>query len=73
MYFSDAAALVLILLIVLCCLFVLVVWIWAIVDILRSRFDSDTTKLIWILLVVFLPLLGTLLYWIIGRGQRQSM
>lgn len=69
---SDAAAIFLILLIVFFCLFVVLIWIWAIVDILRSRFDSDTTKLIWIILVIFLPLLGTILYWIVGRGQRQA-
>jgi hypothetical protein len=48
----------------------LALWIWAIVDIINSRFREDSTKIIWILLVIFLPFLGTLLYFVIGREQR---
>lgn len=48
----------------------LILWIWAIVDIINSRFREDSTKIIWILLVIFLPFLGTLLYYVIGREQR---
>ncbi|MBX6379411.1 phospholipase D-like protein [Thermoflavifilum aggregans] len=61
-----------IVLIVLFCLFLLLIWIWTLVDILRSRFDSDTTKLIWVIVIIFLPVLGVILYWIVGREQRQS-
>ncbi|MBO9565619.1 MAG: PLDc_N domain-containing protein [Niastella sp.] len=48
----------------------LVLWIWAIVDIINSRFREDSTKIIWILLVIFLPFLGTLLHFVVGREQR---
>lgn len=48
----------------------LVLWIWAIVDIVNSRFREDSTKIIWILLVIFLPFLGTILYYFVGREQR---
>jgi hypothetical protein len=48
----------------------LALWIWAIVDIINSRFREDSTKIIWILLVIFLPFLGTLLYFVVGREQR---
>jgi len=51
-------------------LLVLILWIWALVDIIKSRFNSDTTKIIWIVVVILLPLLGSILYLIIGRGQR---
>ncbi|SFV34944.1 PLDc N-terminal domain-containing protein [Thermoflavifilum thermophilum] len=61
-----------IVLIVLFCLFLLLIWIWTLVDILRSRFDSDTTKLIWVIVIILLPVLGMILYWIVGREQRQS-
>lgn len=39
-------------------------------DIVKSRFREDTTKIIWILLVIFLPFIGTILYFVIGREQR---
>lgn len=48
----------------------LALWIWALVDIINSRFREDTTKIIWCLLVIFLPFIGTLLYFVIGREQR---
>lgn len=48
----------------------LILWVWAIIDIINSRFREDSTKIIWILLVIFLPFLGTLLYYVVGRQQR---
>ncbi|SFV34948.1 Phospholipase_D-nuclease N-terminal [Thermoflavifilum thermophilum] len=53
-------------------LLTLILWIWALVDIIKSRFNSDTTKIIWIVVVILLPLLGSILYLIIGRSQRVS-
>ena len=47
-------------------LVVLVLWIVAIVQILQSSRDG-MSKLIWILVVLFLPILGTILWFIIGR------
>lgn len=46
--------------------------LFALIDIIRSRFESDMTKLIWVLVVIFMPFLGTLVYLAIGRGQRIS-
>jgi len=43
----------------------LIAWIIGIVQILQSNMDS-TKKLIWILIVVFLPLIGTILWFVIG-------
>ena len=46
-----------------------ILWIIALVDILKSNFQKDN-KLIWILVVVFLPIIGAILYFIIGRKQK---
>lgn len=40
------------------------------VDVLRSEFNPSQNKLIWVLVTILIPILGTLLYWIIGRSQR---
>jgi len=48
----------------------LALWIFALVDIVRSRFRQDTTRIVWILIVIFLPVIGTILYYLIGREQR---
>jgi glucan phosphoethanolaminetransferase (alkaline phosphatase superfamily) len=47
-----------------------VLWIWAIVDLLRSTFSSETNKLIWALVIVFIPFIGSILYLVIGRNQK---
>jgi hypothetical protein len=42
----------------------------AIVSILKSGADSGT-KLLWIVVVVLLPLLGMILYFLMGPGRRK--
>lgn len=41
----------------------------AIIDILRHQF-KDNEKLIWVLVVLFMPLVGTVLYLALGRKKR---
>jgi len=50
-------------------LLVLLFPIVALVDVLRNNF-KDNDKIIWILLIIFLPILGAVLYFLIGRGKR---
>lgn len=47
-------------------LIILICWIVAIVQIIQSGKDG-TSKLIWILVVLFLPIIGTILWFLIGR------
>lgn len=42
----------------------------ALIDILKSEFEPHQNKVIWVIVVILLPVLGSILYWIIGRGQR---
>jgi hypothetical protein len=51
-------------------LVVAVLWLVALVDILKSEFKDGLTKVIWLLLVIFLPFLGSILYFFIGRDQK---
>ncbi len=52
-------------------LFVLFVPIWliAFVDILKNDFKGND-KLIWLLVVIFVPFIGPLCYFFIGRKQK---
>ena len=45
-----------------------VLWIIAIVDVLVNKFKGKN-KILWILIILFLPVLGAILYLIIGRKQ----
>lgn len=43
-------------------LLVIALWFWAIIDISRSRFKNPTMNTVWLLAVLFFPLLGSILY-----------
>lgn len=44
-------------------------WLWSLIDILKGEF-SGFNKIIWLLLVIFIPFLGMVLYLIVGRKQK---
>ena len=45
---------------------VIIIDVLVIIDILRSNKDTEK-KLLWIIAVIFLPILGPILYYVIGR------
>jgi len=47
------------------------IWIWALVDILTSKFKEDLMQIVWLLVVFFLPFLGVVLYLLIGRTMKR--
>lgn len=42
----------------------------ALVDIIRSDFRDSNTKLIWVIIVIFVPVIGSILYFIMGSKQK---
>ncbi|MHA7130465.1 PLDc N-terminal domain-containing protein [Algoriphagus namhaensis] len=46
------------------------IYAYAIYDVVVSNFHNSNDKLIWILIVVLLPFLGTLLWFLVGRAKR---
>ena len=48
----------------------ILVYAFTIYDVVRSRFANQTDKLIWILIVLLVPFLGTILWFAIGRDKR---
>lgn len=49
-----------------------IMMVGALIDILRSKFTDSQNKLVWVVLVIFLPFVGPLLYLLIGRGQKEK-
>ncbi|MDF4202466.1 PLD nuclease N-terminal domain-containing protein [Maribacter sp. SA7] len=47
----------------------LLVWVYCIVDVLRHKFKNDG-KITWFLIVLFLPVLGSILYLSSGKNRR---
>ena len=48
----------------------LAIYAYTIYDVVISNFANETDKLIWILIVILVPLLGTVPWFLIGRGKR---
>ena len=48
----------------------IILWATAIVDIARSRFDTDSTKIVWMLVVIFTGIIGAIIYFLAGRQSR---
>ena len=48
---------------------IIVFWLWSLIDILKSDFQGSG-KIVWLLVVFFLSLLGSILYFFIGRKQK---
>jgi hypothetical protein len=46
-------------------------WIWMLVDALMNETDS-TEKIVWVLVIVFLPVIGSLIYFFARRSQRTA-
>lgn len=46
-----------------------ILWIWALVDCLKNEF-SGSNKIVWVIVIIFFPVVGPILYFIIGRGQK---
>lgn len=47
-------------------------YVVALIDILVSTFESTNTKLLWIIIVLFAPVIGSFIYFAIGMGQKVS-
>ncbi len=48
----------------------IIFWFWAFIDILKSDFEDNIIKLIWLLVVFFLSVPGAILYYFIGQKQK---
>ncbi|WP_194776669.1 PLDc N-terminal domain-containing protein [Pararhodonellum marinum] len=46
------------------------IYFFTLVDVIRCEFRDSKNKLIWIVIVVLLPLIGTLLWFFVGRKKR---
>ncbi|RIW18396.1 hypothetical protein D0X99_01535 [Algoriphagus lacus] len=48
----------------------IIVYFYTIYEVVSSRFANSNDKLIWVLIVLLLPLLGTILWFAVGRNKR---
>ncbi len=46
-----------------------ILFLWALIDVIRRQFPNPNDKILWILLVILIGWLGPILYLIIGRKK----
>ncbi|RPD46694.1 PLDc_N domain-containing protein [Paracnuella aquatica] len=51
-------------------LLLIVLWAAALWDVVRSQFANANDKLVWVLVVLFAPVLGMLFYFLAGRKNK---
>ncbi len=44
-------------------------WLVELIDVVRRRFPEPSTKIIWVLVVIFTHFIGALVYCFVGRKQ----
>ncbi len=50
-----------------------ILWIYCLIDAIRSDFKDSTMKLIWVLIILFAPVIGPLVYLIMGKDSKNSL
>ncbi|WP_424292348.1 PLD nuclease N-terminal domain-containing protein [Daejeonella sp.] len=66
------AELFLLMLVSLLAIVPLILTLYCIFDISRSKFNDPLNKVLWVLIVLFVPLIGSILYLVLGRSQKKS-
>ena len=49
-----------------------VFWIWMLIDAIQNKGLTDGEKIGWVLAIVFLHIIGALLYFFIARSKRNT-
>lgn len=47
----------------------LVIWIWALIDVIRRQFTNSNDKTLWLIIVILLGWIGGIVYLIAGRKK----
>lgn len=42
--------------------FVAVIWIWALIDLFKTEFESRTMKGLWLMAILLFPVIGSIIY-----------
>ncbi len=62
-YFAFSGIILMILIFATLAILSVVFWIWTIIDCARRNFKGDTEKIVWILILIFLGILGSIIYY----------
>ena len=46
-----------------------VFWLWMLVHAITNKGISDMEKIMWVLVIIFLPLIGSIIYFFVGKSK----
>jgi len=46
-----------------------VFWLWMLVHAITNKGISDVEKIMWVLVIIFLPLIGSIIYFFVGKSK----
>jgi hypothetical protein len=49
-----------------------VFWLWMLIHAITNKGLSDGEKILWVLVIIFLPFLGSIIYFFVGRPKGQA-
>ncbi len=49
------------------------IWLWGVIEVATKERVGDEDKIVWLLIVLLLPGLGTLIYYLVRRPMRTRM
>ena len=49
-----------------------VFWLWMLVHAITNKGLADVEKIVWVLVIIFLPFIGSLIYFFVGRPKGSS-
>ena len=44
-------------------------WLWMLIHAITNKGIADTEKIVWVIVVIFLPVVGPLIYFFVGRPK----
>ncbi|RZS95712.1 PLDc N-terminal domain-containing protein [Cecembia calidifontis] len=47
-----------------------IIWVWAIVDLIKSKFKDSNMKLVWAVVLIFANPIGPIVYFILSGEQK---
>jgi hypothetical protein len=48
-------------------------WLWMLIHAITNKGLADTEKIVWVLVIIFLPFIGSIIYFFIGRPKGTSV
>lgn len=56
----------------LCMFAYFVLWVYCLIDVIRSNFKDSNMKLIWVIILLFAHGLGPIAYLVLGKGSKTT-